>query len=166
MSRISQPSLLSFTVQPRGLTEISQVANKGKSGLFPGFCGVSDLKPGRIMIAPGAAQTLQKCADGPGPFRLRKGVASYHCARYAWEVKTMPTIPRIGSFRFHFYSDEGSEPPHIHVATPDGECKFWLEPIRLARNKGVPPRFVREIEKLIFARYGLLREKYDEYHDR
>ncbi|MBW2569053.1 MAG: DUF4160 domain-containing protein, partial [Deltaproteobacteria bacterium] len=37
----------------------------------------------------------------------------------------MPTVMKIGSFRFHFYSDEGNEPPHIHVATPDGECKFW-----------------------------------------
>ena len=51
----------------------------------------------------------------------------------------MPTVMKIGSFRFHFYSDEGNEPPHIHVATPDGECKFWLQPVRLARNKGVPP---------------------------
>jgi hypothetical protein len=25
-------------------------------------------------------------------------------------------------------------PPHIHVETPDGECKFWLHPIRLTRN--------------------------------
>ncbi|MCK4469518.1 MAG: DUF4160 domain-containing protein [Desulfobacterales bacterium] len=47
----------------------------------------------------------------------------------------MPTIMKIGSFRFHFYSDERNEPPHIHVATPDGECKFWLQPVRLARNK-------------------------------
>jgi hypothetical protein len=51
----------------------------------------------------------------------------------------MPTVLRIGSFRFHFYSDEGNEPPHIHVATPDGECKFWLDSIRLARNKGIAP---------------------------
>ncbi len=36
----------------------------------------------------------------------------------------MPTVLKIGSFRFHFYSDEGNEPPHIHVATPDGECKL------------------------------------------
>jgi hypothetical protein len=52
----------------------------------------------------------------------------------------MPTVLRIGSFRFHFYSDEGNEPPHIHVAAPDGECKFWLEPISLASNKGVDPK--------------------------
>lgn len=76
----------------------------------------------------------------------------------------MPTILRIGSFRFHFYSDEMKEPSHIHVDTRDGECKFWLGPIRLARNKGVPPHVIREIEKLIFEHQNILREKYNEHH--
>jgi len=76
----------------------------------------------------------------------------------------MPTVLRIGSFRFHFYSDEGNEPPHIHVATPDGECKFWLEPIRLARNKGVSPLTVRTIERLVFENNDLLKEKFYEFH--
>jgi hypothetical protein len=75
----------------------------------------------------------------------------------------MPTVIRIGSYRFHFYSDEGKEPPHIHVDTPEGECKFWLDPIRLARNKGVPATDIRKIEKLIFQHNELLKEKYDEY---
>jgi hypothetical protein len=78
----------------------------------------------------------------------------------------MPTVLKIGSFRFHFYSDERNEPPHIHVATPDGECKFWLEPVRLARNKGVAPHVVRVIEKLVFENQDLLREKFYEYHRR
>jgi len=78
----------------------------------------------------------------------------------------MPTVLRIGSFRFHFYSDERNEPPHIHVATPDGECKFWLEPIRLARNNGVAPHVVRVIEKLVYENYDLLKEKYYEFHRR
>jgi len=78
----------------------------------------------------------------------------------------MPTILRIGSFRFHFYSDERNEPAHIHVATPDGECKFWLEPVRLARNKRVAPHVVRELEKLVFQHRDLLREKYHEHHNR
>jgi len=69
-------------------------------------------------------------------------------------------------FRFHFYSDEGNEPPHIHVATPDGECKFWLQPVRLARNKGVPPLSIRKIEKLIFENQLLLMGKYNEFQDR
>jgi Domain of unknown function (DUF4160) len=78
----------------------------------------------------------------------------------------MPTVLRIGQFRFHFYSDERNEPPLIHVATPDAECNFWLEPVRLARNKGVAPHVIRIIENLVFDNYDLLREKYYEYHHR
>jgi hypothetical protein len=78
----------------------------------------------------------------------------------------MPTVLRIGPFRFHFYSDEGNEPPHIHIETSDGECKFWLDPIRLARNMGLAPRIVREIERLVFEHQELLREKFHEYHGR
>ncbi|MFH0921302.1 MAG: DUF4160 domain-containing protein [Fibrobacterota bacterium] len=75
----------------------------------------------------------------------------------------MPTILRIGSFRFHFYSDEGSEPPHIHIAMSDGECKFWLAPVSLAGNKGVSQADLRRIEKLVYEHGNLLREKYHEY---
>ena len=32
---------------------------------------------------------------------------------------------------FHFYSDEGAEPAHIHVDTGDGECKFRLDGMAL-----------------------------------
>ncbi len=75
----------------------------------------------------------------------------------------MPTVLRIGSFRFHFYSDEGNEPPHIHVETPDGECKFWLDPVKLARNKGVPPSTVRSIEKMVYEHLALFMEEFNEY---
>jgi len=62
----------------------------------------------------------------------------------------MPTVMKLGSYRFHFYSDEGNEPPHIHVETPDGECNFWVDPVRLARNKGISPQNIRQIERKIF----------------
>jgi hypothetical protein len=78
----------------------------------------------------------------------------------------MPTVLRIGAFRFHFYSDERNEPPHIHIDTPDGECKFWLEPIKLARNRNVKPHIVREIEKLVFENIIALRKSYDTFHNR
>jgi len=78
----------------------------------------------------------------------------------------MPTVLRMKSFRFHFYSDESEEPPHIHVATTDGECKFWLDPVRLAGNKGVSPNIVRKIERLVFENQILLMESYHEYHNR
>jgi len=76
----------------------------------------------------------------------------------------MPTVLRIGPYRFHFYSNEGTEPSHIHVASQDGECKFWLEPIALAGNKGMKNHEIREIEKLVFQNQELLKEKYNEFH--
>lgn len=79
----------------------------------------------------------------------------------------MPTVLRIGPFRFHFYSDEGNEPPHIHVRTPDGECKFWLDPnILLAGNKGVKTHDLREIEGLVFKHREQLTNAYNERYSR
>jgi hypothetical protein len=76
----------------------------------------------------------------------------------------MPTVLRIDSYRFHFYSDEGNEPPHIHVATAEGECKFWLEPVRLASNRGLSPLVIRKIEKMVFENIDFLLEKYHDVH--
>jgi hypothetical protein len=78
----------------------------------------------------------------------------------------MPTVMRIGHFRFHFYSDEGAEPSHIHVRSPDGECKFWLEPITLASNRGIPPHELRQVEKLVYNNQDLLRTAYYDFHHR
>ena len=78
----------------------------------------------------------------------------------------MPTLLRISAFRFHFYSNEGDEPAHIHVDTKDGECKFWLDPVLLAKSIQVSPSDVRKIEKLIFEHRDFLMEKYNEFHRR
>lgn len=43
-----------------------------------------------------------------------------------------------------------SEPPHIHVDTGDGECKFWLAPIRLARSYRVDRVELNRIEAAVF----------------
>ena len=78
----------------------------------------------------------------------------------------MPTVLRIGAFRFHFYSDEDDEPAHIHVDTGDGECKFWLDPVVLAKSVNVSPTDVRKIERLVFEHRNFLMEKYHEFHQR
>lgn len=75
----------------------------------------------------------------------------------------MPTVLRIGPFRFHFYSDERGESAHIHIRSSDGECKFWLDPIVLARNQGLPSHELRKIERLVFEHQEFLKEKYDEF---
>ena len=76
----------------------------------------------------------------------------------------MPTVLRVGPYRFHFYSNEGEEPPHIHVSRDDFEVKFWLESGSLARNYGFPPSEVRDIEKLVFQHQEFLLEKYNDFH--
>lgn len=78
----------------------------------------------------------------------------------------MPTVLRIGPFRFHFYSDESNEPAHVHVRSADGECKFWLNPVRLAGNRGLAVQDVREVERLVFENQQHLAEKYREFHNR
>jgi hypothetical protein len=62
----------------------------------------------------------------------------------------MPTVLRIGPYRFHFYSDEGKEPAHIHVRFEGNDAKFWLSPVGLARNRGIPAHRLIEIERLVF----------------
>jgi hypothetical protein len=79
----------------------------------------------------------------------------------------MPTVLRIGSFRFHFYSDERNEPAHIHIRTPDGECKFWLDPsIGLASNRGVRAHDLRLLDQLVFEHQDHLRRAFYEHHSR
>ena len=78
----------------------------------------------------------------------------------------MPTVLRVGGYRFHFYSDESREPPHIHVRSADGECKFWLDPIGLAHNRGIAAPDLREIERLVFEHRELLLRRFHEYHHR
>ncbi len=73
----------------------------------------------------------------------------------------MPTVLRVGKYRFHFYSDEGNEPAHIHVRCGDGEAKFWLDPIELANNDGLKPAEIRDIERLVYEHQALLKEAYD-----
>jgi hypothetical protein len=78
----------------------------------------------------------------------------------------MPTVLRLLGWRFHFYSDEGSEPPHIHVDTGDGECKFWLSPTRLARSERVKPTELRRIETTVAERDQFFLEKWHDYFRR
>lgn len=61
----------------------------------------------------------------------------------------MPTIARVGPYRFLFFSNEGLEPPHIHVEAGDRLAKFWLQSITLARATRYKPHELKEIEKII-----------------
>jgi len=60
-----------------------------------------------------------------------------------------PTIFRHKKYRFFFFSREEAR-MHVHVACPDGEAKFWLEPlIALANSTGLSPKQLRELQDII-----------------
>jgi hypothetical protein len=61
----------------------------------------------------------------------------------------MPTINIPGPYEFGFFSNENAEPSHVHVAREDKECKFWIGPVRFAKNWGFPGHELRKIEKLV-----------------
>ncbi len=61
----------------------------------------------------------------------------------------MPTVLKIGDMRFFFFSREELR-MHIHIMTPNGEAKYWLEPeIELAINHKLSQQKLNEIEKII-----------------
>jgi len=78
----------------------------------------------------------------------------------------MPTVLRIGSYRFLFYASDGDEPIHIHVRRDDNMTKFWIKPVRLAVNIGFPPKELREIEKLVEKNQTEIERKWNEFFSR
>ena len=77
----------------------------------------------------------------------------------------MPTVLRLGPYRFYFYSHELNEPPHIHVDRDNLSAKFWLDPVQLARNLGFSPKDLRVIERMVLEHQQELQEKWDGYFD-
>ncbi|MEB3342997.1 DUF4160 domain-containing protein [Okeania sp.] len=76
----------------------------------------------------------------------------------------MPTVFRIGSFRFFFFSDEGSEPIHIHVQRDNSLAKFWIKPeISLASSIRFSAVELRKIHKYIEENKNLIEEKWNEH---
>ena len=75
----------------------------------------------------------------------------------------MPTVFTDGPYRFFFYSDEGSEPPHIHVRRDDKVVKFWLSPVLLQNNGGFSRSDVREIQTIVKERQEEIIEAWNDF---
>lgn len=72
-----------------------------------------------------------------------------------------PTVVRDGPFRLFFFPREETR-LHVHVAHPDGEAKFWLEPdVHLAVNIGLSATQPRQSQVVVEAH---LQEINDAWH--
>ncbi len=75
----------------------------------------------------------------------------------------MPTVMRIGPYRFYFYSGDGHEPRHIHVERDDATIKFWIDPVRLDRSVGFGPAEIGVIHRHVVAHAATLRRSWNEH---
>ena len=75
----------------------------------------------------------------------------------------MPTVLRVGPYRFFFYAGDRDEPPHGHVEREDKIAKFWLDPIRLQRSGGFSRTEVGRIQKLVSNHQTQLLEAWHAY---
>ena len=75
----------------------------------------------------------------------------------------MPTILRIGPFRFFFYCNEQGEPARIHVQHDRMLARFWLHPVSLAGSTRFSPRDLRKVEGLVVENREIIMERWDEY---
>jgi hypothetical protein len=86
------------------------------------------------------------------------------------EDNNMPTILIILGWRLFFYSNEGSEPIHVHCQKGDMECKFWLN----RENFDIEEEFaynmaskdIRQIRKIIYDHFEYIEEQWDEFQRR
>ncbi len=75
----------------------------------------------------------------------------------------MPTVIRIGPYRFFFYSNENGEPAHIHIQRDRMLAKFWLKPIALASSTRFSSKELRKLESLVIENKEILLEAWNEF---
>lgn len=75
----------------------------------------------------------------------------------------MPTVLRLLGFRFFFYSNEGSEPPHIHIERADELAKFWLDPVELVSSSGFSAKEINQVRKMVVENQAHLLQAWHEY---
>ena len=75
----------------------------------------------------------------------------------------MPTVLRIGPFRFYFYSHQPNEPPYVHVDRGEATIKVWLDPVEVARSRGFRAHEIGGIVTLVEEHRTTLLEAWHEH---
>jgi hypothetical protein len=76
----------------------------------------------------------------------------------------MPTVLRIGPYRFQFFGSDMNEPPHVHVKRDRQHAKFWLTPaVAVEFNRGFAVHELNLVERLVIEHRDLLLERWNEF---
>jgi hypothetical protein len=94
-------------------------------------------------------------------FKLIKQFFVVYTSSKLWGF--LPTVLRIGSYRFYFYSHEPNEPPHIHIDRDGCSTKFWLRKVALADNLGFGKKELNELNKMVSQHQQYLLDQWHGY---
>ena len=75
----------------------------------------------------------------------------------------MPSILRLGPYRFFFYAGDSSEPEHVHVERDDKVAKVWLNPVRLEESGGFSRAEINRIVSLVREHHRELLRSWNDY---
>lgn len=79
----------------------------------------------------------------------------------------MPTILRIGPYRFFFFSEESGAPVHVHVIREQTEAKFWIRPtVSIASNDGFAQHELHKIMRLVDENKEVIENEWNKRKDR
>jgi len=77
-----------------------------------------------------------------------------------------PTVFREGRYRYYFFSREETR-QHVHVISPDGEAKLWLEPrVEVADQVGLNPQQIQRILETVIKNQEVIRAKWNRHFGR
>ena len=77
----------------------------------------------------------------------------------------MPTVLRIGAYRFFFFAGDRHEPAHVHIERDDDLAKFWLNPVRLQSSGGFSRSEITKIQNIVIENQQFLLEAWNAYFD-
>jgi len=99
----------------------------------------------------------------PGAIRLDMACKVQVESSKARTEDALPTVFREAGFRFHFYSNEGNEPPHVHITGKGGEMKVWIPEMSVEFSYRLSASEQRKIISLVKKNLDLLLEKWNEF---
>ncbi len=78
-------------------------------------------------------------------------------------VAGMPTVLRIGPYRFFFYAGDRDEPEHVHVERDNHQAKFWLRLVTLQTSGGFSVKETSHIQRLVEDHREILIGSWNEF---
>lgn len=75
----------------------------------------------------------------------------------------MPTVLREAGLRFHFFSADRNEPPHVHVDGHGRRAKIWIETLRVAKSGGFGDVELKRMVQVVAANQARFLEAWNDF---